>query len=162
MAEEKLLQKDSLVKSLADLVISGRQILENAIEERRNGSLQDFSSKKISLLLGFTDTGAHFLSSLSVKKRTEAEELWKKYFHDVDVQDHVEDLLQLETDWNEFVEGVDSELNLNGNLHGEVQLGGYMPGVLKLKDARSDESVSLGSYLGKGTKLLLVLLRHFA
>ncbi|XP_041108507.1 selenoprotein L isoform X2 [Polyodon spathula] len=119
MAEERLLQKDGLVKGLEDLVISGRQILENAIVERRNGSLQDFSSKKISLLLGFTDMGAHFLSSLSVKTKTEAEELWKKYFHDVDVRDHVEDLLQLEMDWNEFVEGVDSELNLNDNLHGE-------------------------------------------
>uniref|UniRef100_W5NFI6 Uncharacterized protein n=1 Tax=Lepisosteus oculatus TaxID=7918 RepID=W5NFI6_LEPOC len=161
-AEVNLLQDAILVKALEDFVIAGRELLIKAVKERQEGSIQEFISKKIGSLLGFTVAAADFLNRLSVKKRKDAEEVWKKFYHCSDVRDHVEDFLQLEVDWDEFLKGLDKELNLCERFPCQVPLGGYLSGEVTLTDAKSGQSVSLGSYFGKDKSLLLVLLRHFA
>uniref|UniRef100_A0A8C4RIA5 Uncharacterized protein n=1 Tax=Erpetoichthys calabaricus TaxID=27687 RepID=A0A8C4RIA5_ERPCA len=163
MAEVEELQKLQLLQALTHLVSRGRELLQSVNEESRRGLLKDFALNNLNILFGFTDAGANFLTSLSVKKRSDAEKLWEHFFQDEDVRDHVEELLQLEVDWDEFLQHLDSSLNLCDTPSVPmVRLGGYVPGDLQLKDARTNEHLKLSSYFRRGTKTLLVLLRHFA
>lgn len=119
----------------------------------------DFVPHKISTLFGLIKAGADFYKSLGVKKWSEAEAIWQKSYNHEAVREQVEELLQLETEWDSFLEGVDRGLQTT-----DAQLSQTADRLspdTELIDARSAKSVTLGQYLGQGQKLLLVLIRHF-
>ncbi|XP_014353576.1 selenoprotein L [Latimeria chalumnae] len=161
MAEGSSVPKEVLVQLLSELVKEGREVLEKVVEESKQGSMKEFVLHRISSLGTMIGVYATFLNRLSVQKRCDAEQLWKKYFYCSDVRDCVDDLLQFEIEWNSFLQSVDSVLQCD-NITAQLELGGQVSQDLEFVEARSGRSIKFADYLGKGKKLLLVLLRHFA
>uniref|UniRef100_A0A0E9X613 Uncharacterized protein n=1 Tax=Anguilla anguilla TaxID=7936 RepID=A0A0E9X613_ANGAN len=113
-------------------------------------------------MFGLSVAAAGFFNSLSVKNRTEAEELWKTAYHQAEVRDMVEDLLQLEVEWDTFIQRQDTKQQTTDTLLGQGPRAGNLPEDMVFINARTGGTVNLAQYLGKGENLLLFLLRHLA
>ncbi|XP_063040283.1 uncharacterized protein LOC134435322 [Engraulis encrasicolus] len=168
MAEKTNEPHVSLINSLTKFVLTGRSLLEIAQGEVESGALQDFIRNKISIerpksLLGLIEAGAELYRSLCVKKRKEAEALWSSKFRHAEVQEAVDSLLQLGTEWDAFLERLDLRLQLKDDTGGQtININGSLPADTAFTDARTGEAVSLGKYFGRGTKTLLVVIRQFS
>ncbi|KAK6295198.1 hypothetical protein J4Q44_G00344240 [Coregonus suidteri] len=160
MAEDISEAEDTLIYCLTGLNTMGRILLENGKKEAA-GSIEDFVPNKITTLFGLMTCGANFYNSIGVKKRSEAEDLWKKSFHHAKVQEQVEELLQLEEEWDAFLDCIDTELKTTDKQLTGGPTSQNLSADMPLTDARSGENVTLGQYFGKGENLLLVLIRHF-
>ncbi|XP_041810524.1 uncharacterized protein LOC121618944 [Chelmon rostratus] len=156
----------SCVKALTAFVENGKALLDLAEKESREGSLQEFIRQKIRIelnqsLLGLIEAAAALFRSLSVKRKKDAEDLWRKSNHCA-LQDAVQDFQQLEVQWDAFLQHLDDELQLSGKiLDGDHQSKCISPDT-SLINARTGETVTLEKYLGKGKKILLVLIRQFS
>eukprot|EP00064_Thunnus_orientalis_P016836 superscaffoldBa00003425_g16908 len=149
MAEQAQPNADSCAKALTAFVGNGKSLLDLAEKESGEVSLQEFIRQKIRIeqkqsLLGLIEAGA------ALYKRCAA------------LQDAVQDFQQLEVQWDAFLQRLDDELQLNAKtLDGRLQSKSISPDV-PLVDARTGEAVTLQKYLGKGKKILLVLIRQFS
>nr|XP_046268809.1 uncharacterized protein LOC124071851 [Scatophagus argus] len=158
---------DSCAKALAAFVENGKALLDLAEKESREGSLQDFIRQKIRIeqkqsLLGLIEAGAALYRSLSVKRKKDAEDQWRKNNHCVALSDAVQDFEQLQVQWDAFLQRLDDELQLSATtLDGDPQSRCISPDT-SLIDARTRETVTLEKYLGKSKKILLVLIRQFS
>uniref|UniRef100_A0AAQ5Y4M7 Selenoprotein L n=1 Tax=Amphiprion ocellaris TaxID=80972 RepID=A0AAQ5Y4M7_AMPOC len=123
-------------------------------------SLQNLVPHKISTLFGLISAGGDLYRSLGVKTKSEAEAIWKKFYHHAEVREQVEELMQLETEWDSFLESVDTGLQTSQEQLPVAKTGDSLSPDIAFTDARSGESVTLGQYLSQGQKLLLVLIRH--
>ncbi|KAK2889977.1 hypothetical protein Q8A73_018277 [Channa argus] len=160
MAEDVTVSEETLTNGLSMLVKVGKVLLETAQQDAQ-ASLRNFVPHKITVLFGLITAGTDFYRRLEVKKKIEAEAIWQKLYHHVAVREQLEDLLQLEREWDSFLESVDRDLQTSdGQLSGEKTTDSLRPGTV-LTDARSGRSVTLDQYLVRGQKLLLVLIRHF-
>ncbi|XP_038656534.1 selenoprotein L [Scyliorhinus canicula] len=149
-----------LLKALGELSGAGRVILEAARAASSGELLQEFVSQKIGQLAGMIPLYVKFLNSLHVQKRSDAEDLWKAFYHSTSVQDEVEDLMQFELEWNSFLSDVDARLKTDC-FQAQLSMGKQVPGHMTFTDVRSEKEVRLEEFLHQ-EKLLLVLLRHFA
>ncbi|TMS21471.1 Prostamide/prostaglandin F synthase [Larimichthys crocea] len=158
---------DSCVKALRAFVENGKALLDLAEKESREGSLQEFIRQKIRIeqkqsLLGLIEAGAALYKSLSVKRIKDAEDLWRKNNHCASLRDAVRDFQQLEVQWDAFLQRLDDELQLSAKiLDGDHQSKRVSPET-SLINARTGETVTFEKYLGKGKKILLVLIRQFS
>ncbi|XP_019133487.2 uncharacterized protein LOC104937232 isoform X1 [Larimichthys crocea] len=158
---------DSCVKALRAFVENGKALLDLAEKESREGSLQEFIRQKIRIeqkqsLLGLIEAGAALYKSLSVKRIKDAEDLWRKNNHCASLRDAVRDFEQLEVQWDAFLQRLDDELQLSAKiLDGDHQSKRVSPET-SLINARTGETVTFEKYLGKGKKILLVLIRQFS
>ncbi|XP_078069492.1 selenoprotein L [Mustelus asterias] len=150
-----------LLGALGELSEAGSEILAAAKAESCGEMLQEFVSQKIGRLGGMIHLYANFLNSLHVQKRSDAEDLWKTFYHSASVRDQVEDLMQFEVEWNSFLSDVDARLKANC-FQAQLRLGMQVPGDMTFTDVRSEKEVRLEEFLQRQEKLLLVLLRHFA
>uniref|UniRef100_A0A673WWV0 Uncharacterized LOC115192909 n=2 Tax=Salmo trutta TaxID=8032 RepID=A0A673WWV0_SALTR len=160
MAEDISEAEDTLIYGLTGLNTMGRILLENGKQEAA-GSIEDFVPNKITTLFGLMTCAANFYNSIGVKKRIDAEDLWKKSYHHAKVQEQVEELLQLEEEWDAFLDRIDTELKTSDKRLTGGPTSQNLSADTPLTDARSGENVTLGLYFGKGENLLLVLIRHF-
>lgn len=151
---------DDLTCSLSLLIKLGKVLLENGKQEAE-ASLQDYVPNKITTLFGLITAGADLYNSLGVTKKSEAEAFWQKFFHHESVREQVEELLQLETEWDEFLERLDVDLQTTDRQLRDGPAVASLSADTPLTDARTGENVTLGRYFGKGENLLLVLIRHF-
>jgi len=102
---------------------------------------------------------AKLFKTAGVESRTELEEVVKGHFRNAQVRDSWEELLDVETDWDEFLAKVDS-----GEAEGLCK-GDLAPLQLPLLEAKTGNKTSLAAILDSestGRCLHLVLLRHFA
>uniref|UniRef100_A0A8C6URE1 Uncharacterized protein n=1 Tax=Neogobius melanostomus TaxID=47308 RepID=A0A8C6URE1_9GOBI len=108
-------------------------------------------------MFGLITGGATLFKNLGVTKKSEAEEIWKKSYHREAVREQVDALLQLETEWDSFLESVDGGLQT-----ADIPLSPTesLSPDMALLDARTAKNVTLGEYLSPGLKQLLVLIRH--
>lgn len=160
MAEDVAVSEEILTDGLTLLVNMGKVLLQNAKEEAAD-SLENFVPHKITTLFGLITAGARFYSSIEVKKKCEAEAVWQKSYHHAAVREQVQELQQLEKEWDSFLESVDKDLQTTDvQLSGEKTADSLSPETL-FTDGRSGRSVTLSQYLDQGQNLLLVLLRHF-
>ncbi|XP_030642979.1 prostamide/prostaglandin F synthase-like [Chanos chanos] len=165
MAEREPLSSHAIADILSSFVDTGRNLLDIAENESRHGSLQEFIQKKISIenpkcLLGLIEAGAEMYKRMSLKTKTEAETTWKRAYHCAEVQEAVENYFQLGVQWDAFLEKLDSMLEMSDKAH--VQPARFLPSDVSLVDARTGETLMLGKYLGRGEKILLVLIRQFS
>lgn len=154
MAEELTEAEDTLVRGLSMLVSLGNVLLNKAREESAE---EGFLPYKITTMFGLITGGATLYKNLGVTKKSEAEEIWKKSYHREAVREQVDALLQLETEWDSFVQTVDSELQASKV---PVSIMKSLSPDIPLLDARTEKNVTLGEYLNPGQKQLLVLIRH--
>ncbi|KAM9779104.1 selenoprotein L [Syngnathus typhle] len=159
--EEDVIPEESLTTALKQLVSLGNVLLQQAKKDAEV-SMEDFVPYKIATLLGLIAAGAEFYRSIGVKKKSEAEAAWQKLYGRAPVREQVEELLQLQSEWDSFLEYVDQSLQSSC---APVKPGGetvdiFSPETL-LTDGRSGKSVTLDHYRSPGQKLLLVLIRHY-
>ncbi|KAM8725203.1 selenoprotein L [Acanthopagrus schlegelii] len=159
MAEDVTVSEETLTSSLSLLVNLGKVLLEKAKQEAAE-SLEKFVPYKITTLYGLMTAGAQLFKSLGVKKKSEAEAVWQKFYHRAAVREQVDELLQLESDWDSFLVSVDEGLQTTAGLSGGTIAESLSPDT-PFTEGRSGKSVTLGQYLDQGQKLLLVLIRHF-
>ncbi|TKS87042.1 Prostamide/prostaglandin F synthase [Collichthys lucidus] len=140
---------DSCVKALRAFVENGKALLDLAEKESREGSLREFIRQKIRIeqkqsLLGLIEAGAALYKSCA------------------SLRDAVRDFEQLEVQWDAFLQRLDDELQLSAKtLDGDHQSKRVSPDTT-LINARTGETVTFEKYLGKGKKILLVLIRQFS
>ncbi|XP_039993991.1 prostamide/prostaglandin F synthase-like [Xiphias gladius] len=155
------------VKALTAFVENGKALLDLAEKESKEGSVQEFIRQKIRIvqkqsLLGLIEAAAALYRSLSVKRKKDAEDLLRKNNHCAALRDAVQDFEQLAVQWDSFLQRLDDELQLSAKiLAGDHQPRCISPDI-PLIDAKTGETVTLGKYLGKGKKILLVLIRQFS
>lgn len=159
MAEDVSVCEETLTDGLSLLVKLSKVLLQNAKQEAEE-SLETFVPHKITTLFGLITAGAQLYKRLGVKKRSEAEAVWQKFYHLAAVREQVEELLQVEDEWDSFLDGVDRGLQTDRQLSG-AELADSLSPETALSDGRSGKSVTLGQYLHPGQNLLLVLIRHF-
>ncbi|CAH1261700.1 Hypp2435 [Branchiostoma lanceolatum] len=150
--------------SLVDNVSKTVSEIEELLERARNfvkESLDDFMDSKVGCLGGLISIYHNFYTRLCVKTRLEAEKLWEHLYRYPSVQSAVEDLWEVEEQWDTFLQDVDKQLNADRAGGGDLQVGALGPVDVPLVDARTGSSVILQDYLGSQC-LVLVLLRHFA
>ncbi|KAI8479193.1 hypothetical protein Bbelb_430870, partial [Branchiostoma belcheri] len=123
-------------------------------------SLDDFMDRRVGCLGGLIGIYYNFLTRLCVKTRLEAERLWEHLYRYPSVQSAVEDLWEVEEQWDRFLQDVDKQLNAD-RAGEDLRVGSLGPVDVPLVDARTGRSVNLQDYLGYQC-LILVLLRHFA
>ncbi|XP_035529462.1 uncharacterized protein LOC118336823 [Morone saxatilis] len=157
----------SCVKALIAFVENGKALLDLAEKESREGSLQEFIRQKICIeqkqsLLGLIEAGAALYRSLSVKRKKDAEDLWRKNNHCAALRDAVQDFQRLEVQWDAFLQRLDDELQLSAKILDGDHQSKYISPDTSLINARTGETVTLEKYLHKGKKILLVLIRQFS
>lgn len=150
-----------LVRAIDELSRGGRGILAAAREESGGARAQEFVSLKIGRLAGLIQLHANFFNNLNVRRRSDVEDLFKKFYQSTAVRDQVEDLMKFELEWNNFLGDVDNQIEANA-FQAQLKLGTQVPGCMKLTDVRSGREIQLEEFLHRREKLLLVLLRHFA
>ncbi|GCC31738.1 hypothetical protein chiPu_0010199 [Chiloscyllium punctatum] len=155
--------EEQLLRALRELSRAGRAILAGAKADSCGGGgaaaaavevLQEFVSRKIGRMAGMIHLYANFLNSLHVHKRSEAEDLWETFYHSASVRDYVEDLMQFELEWNNFLSEVDARLKTNC-LHVQLKLGTQVPMHMTFTDVRSGREVRFEEILQHQKKLLL-------
>ncbi|KAG7460968.1 hypothetical protein MATL_G00204600 [Megalops atlanticus] len=149
-------EDDILINALKDLVHVVQGLLENAEKESSKGSLEEFVSTKLGSLFGLIPAGAKFLNSLSVKRRSEAEDVWKNAYHRAEVRDLVEDLMQLGEKWDAFLERLDEELQMSDRLLANSPQAVCLSGEMVLTDARSGEIANQGLLDAQSLRVLVV------
>ncbi|XP_022061319.1 uncharacterized protein LOC110958917 [Acanthochromis polyacanthus] len=157
----------SCAKALVAFVENGKALLDLAEKESREGSCQEFIRQKIRIeqrqsLLGLIEAGADLYSSLSVKRKKDAEDLWRKNNDCAALRDAVRDFQQLEVQWDAFLQRLDDELQLSAELLDGDHQSKCIPPDTPLTDARTGQTVTLQKYLGRSKKTLLVLIRQFS
>ncbi|GLD49774.1 thioredoxin-like protein AAED1 [Lates japonicus] len=142
MAEDVTVSEETLTSGLTLLVNLGKVILQKAKQDAE-ASLENFVPHKITTLFGLMTAGADFYKSIGVKKKSEAEAVWQKTYHRAAVREKVEELLQLESDWDSFLESVDRDLQTtDGQLSGVKTPDSLSPDT-PFTDGRSGKSVTL-------------------
>ncbi|XP_056152406.1 uncharacterized protein LOC130126800 [Lampris incognitus] len=157
----------SCVSAIKTFVENGKTLLELAVKESQEGSLQDFIQQKIRIecdqsLLGLIEAAAALYRSLSVKKKKDAEDLWRKWYRVAELQDAVEDFLQLGVEWDAFLEHLDNKVYQSETTRDQGAPARLVAPDTQLINARTGERLTLDRYLGKGEKILLVLIRQFS
>ncbi|KAJ0061201.1 hypothetical protein NL108_013514 [Boleophthalmus pectinirostris] len=158
MAEEMTETEDALVRGLSLLVSLGRVLLQKAKDEAAES--EGFLPYKITTMFGLITGGTTLFKNLGVTKKSEAEELWKKFYHREAVREQVDALLQLETEWDSFLEHVDEGLLSSNRQVLPINTTESLSPDTALIDARTAKNVTLGEFLTPGKKQLLVLTRH--
>ncbi|XP_021429408.2 uncharacterized protein LOC110497568 isoform X3 [Oncorhynchus mykiss] len=146
---EKETDAKTYAKALTSFVENGKALLELAEQESKEGLLQDYIRKKIRIeldqsLLGLIPAGARLFTRCA------------------ELQDAVEDFLQLGVQWDSFLEYLDKELHLGDRIFGQEPQVKCLSPDIPLIDAQTGGTLTLGKYLGRGEKVLLVLIRQFS
>ncbi|KAM3603361.1 uncharacterized protein V6R79_020740 [Siganus canaliculatus] len=154
MAADVTVTQETLSGGLTQLVNASSDLLEKAKQEAAE-SLESFVAGKITALFGLTAVASQFYKTLGVTKKQEAEAVWQKYYHHAAVREQVDELLEVESEWDSFLERVDRDLQTTDTqLSGGKKADSLSPD-LQFTDARTGKSVTLGQYLHEGQKLLL-------
>ncbi|CAL8316844.1 unnamed protein product [Boreogadus saida] len=140
--------EETLTNALSLLVNLGKVILQNAKQEA-GASLEQFVPNKITTMFGLMTAAADFYNRIGVTKKSDAESAWAKSYHQAAVREGVENLLQLENEWDSFVASVDEGLRPAETQGPEGSTADRLSGDLALVDARTAEAVTLGQYLAE-------------
>ncbi|XP_063355846.1 prostamide/prostaglandin F synthase-like isoform X1 [Pelmatolapia mariae] len=167
MAEQPDSNAISCAKALSSFVEKGKALLDLAEKESREGLCQEFVRQKIRIerkqsLLGLIEAGATLYNSLSVKRKKDAEDLWSKNTNCAALREALQDFKELEVQWDAFLQRLDDELQLSPKIHNVDHQSKRISPDTPLIDARTGETVTLQRYLGRGKKILLVLIRQFS
>ncbi|KAI8486915.1 hypothetical protein Bbelb_354230 [Branchiostoma belcheri] len=142
--------------SLVDNVSKTVSEMEELLERARNfvkESLDDFMDHRVECLGGLIGIYHNFLTRLCVKTRLEAERLWEHLYRYPSVQSAVEDLWEVEEQWDRFLHDVDKQLNAD-RAGEDLRLGSLGPVDVPLVDAGTGRSVNLQDYLGSQCLIL--------
>ena len=99
------------------------------------------------------------LKTVGAKTRAELEEMWKRWYHDKEVKECVEELLSSETNIQELYDDIDVEVQKTEDqlaFPNFTKVGEQLPADLALTNCRSGEVINLEN-VWKQSKLTLFL-----
>ena len=99
------------------------------------------------------------LKTVGAKTRAELEEMWKRWYHDKEVKECVEELLSSETSIQELYDDIDVEVQKTEDqlaFPNVTKVGEQLPADLALTNCRSGEVINLEN-VWKQSKLTLFL-----
>ena len=102
--------------------------------------------------------------AVGAKDRGELDSLCKRRHAEAGIRDAVDELLQSEENFSDFVSEVDREMKAAEDklaVSHVLSVGSHVPTELELLDADSGRAVSLGTVLGKAPFTLFVFKRHY-
>lgn len=151
---------DDLVSALNHFYKEGESILHHA-KSNAAKDIHQFLNFDIKGMFGLTGQYRKLFDKFNVKSKDEFErKILRKHFSKHAVQDVNEDVHVLERDWDNFLEGIDQQINSNENISEALAINDEGPVSLKLQDLESDDLVNVKDLLHGNT--MFVLLRHFA
>uniref|UniRef100_A0A914BFB4 Uncharacterized protein n=1 Tax=Patiria miniata TaxID=46514 RepID=A0A914BFB4_PATMI len=157
--EDATVDKSLVVNVLHSLTKEVARLLESARKQAKD-SLQDFASSNVNALGASIGLYSEAFLRLGVITRKALDEVLGRFYRYQEIQSAVEELDDLESDWNAFLKDTESQLS-KGEAQSSLSIGSPGPCDIELKDARTGRPSTIGSYLCKGN-VIVVLLRHFA
>ncbi|XP_071834718.1 uncharacterized protein [Apostichopus japonicus] len=135
-----------------------KSTLQDGSQRNREDKEMDFND-----LLGSTGgplirAYATAFRDLKVGTRSAFESLFEKFFHDPDVRDCFDELLELEDEWDESLLKCDQRMVKSTVT--EAKVGSRGPVDVTLVDGRTEKQTTLSDFLTGENSILLVLLRH--
>ena len=161
--------KPQLLASLAKLTSAVESATVQARTKFRQAvDIEDFlrlgNKKGISMVYGGTmPFYAECFIANGVATRKELERLWGGLFHDEEVRETVEELLEVEEAFEELMADFDRELQKLEDQHAvanPLSVGDTLP-ALSLVEAETGEAVPVDKYLKRSKLSLFILVRHF-
>jgi len=122
-------------------------------------TVEGFIEEGVSTLVTGISLYANTFKRCNVLSRSAFEDMVKKYFRNLHLQEAFDELLENERRWNMFLEDCDKQFSRQSNA--ALTVGNQLPLDLPLTDVVSGCTEPLHAYLS-GKSVLLVLLRHFA
>ncbi|KAG7509425.1 hypothetical protein JOB18_043614 [Solea senegalensis] len=148
MAADVTVSRETLTGALTRLVNQSKALLQKAKQDAEV-SLEKLVPYEITALFGLMAAGTDFYDSLGVKKKSDAEAVWRKFYNHAAVRELVDEFLELESEWDAFLENVDKGLQVTDRkLAGAKMADGVSPDTA-FTDARSGKNVTLAEYLGR-------------
>lgn len=101
---------------LKDSIDSLSQLLEELLEKAQQHvmeSVENFVSDKIRCLGKAIGGYYTCMSKIKASTRAEFEEMWKSNYHDRHVRESIENLLEVEENWDQFLKDVDQKIGGN-------------------------------------------------
>ena len=122
-------------------------LIENARKDVAE-SLEGFVNDKVRSLGQATGAYFEYLNAFSVKTRGELESKWKELYHNKDVRESVDNLLEMEERWNHFLKSVDEKLD-SGMVTSDEPLvvGSIAPLDIPLFNIDTDRYISLIAFI---------------
>lgn len=164
--EEKKISEEEEVLNHLDAIETLSTLLNSLLEQAKQNvqeSLESFVSDKVRQL--GQAIGGYFkcFNALHVTTREELESKWKACYQNKDVRETVDNLLEVEESWNDFLRNVDEKLD-GGVVTGDepVVVGSTAPLDITLFNIDTESPTTLSEFNIGSNNLLLVLLRHFA
>jgi len=151
--------QENLLLSLNEISEAERHIIASATKNATD-NVDTFVSSKIGQLFKLVSVYKNAFERNSVETKSEFEAKVKGNFRNNGVREAFEEMLDAEQAWDEFLRGVDAQMDSQGPA--TLTLGQKAPMDLSLRDACSGQMVTLADYTGDQQYLVLVLLRHFA
>jgi len=155
---------EELVEALTIVSSSTKNLLDSAVS-RADDDVSSFVEKP--KLGGVIKVYSSLYSYMGGSRGSEAlEEEVKRHFKHQEVQDAWEEVLEVETAWDNFLTNVDTKMRGAGAEEDMAGLGegDVMPSSIHLKDVRTEKDICMGKLMEETESefIHLVLLRHFA
>lgn len=142
----------SMTEKLVSILSSARK--------QADESMENFVTEKVWSLGGAIGLYADLFTSLHVTTRSAFEDVVKANFRNMDVRDEFEELIETETEWQKFLEGVERYLEKSDNVT-NLKVNDQAPMDMPLVESTTGKTVTLREYSDNNSQLL-VLFRHYA
>ena len=169
MASEEREKRSRLVASLAKTTRTWHSVLEQVRADfKQSSDINEFLRKDKDrpvtviykrMVAAYTEC----MLANGVATRKELEQLWGGLFHDEEVRETVEELLEAEQSYAELSAEADRELQKYEDqvaVANPLSVGDTVP-ALSLVEAETGEAVPVDKYLKRSKLSLFILVRHF-
>jgi hypothetical protein len=151
---------DAFVQASQRLLVAAKQTVSEL-------GTEEFISKRLSGLFGIVQHYCQLYDNLQIKTRAEVDDVIRSNYRYLEIQEVHDSLLTLETDWDQFLEGIDSQLIVDAQKAKALDVGDVGLSDVQLKCLDNELVTSLRdcqqpSDLLPCHWLIVVLLRHFA
>lgn len=150
---------------LQTLVSKEKEIIDNVFTAfKGRESLDQFISSDLGKLFGIVAAYIDCFQSLQIKKRDELSSVLTKYYRAENIEERANQLLQVETEWDEMLNEIEQALFAEQQESPTVQVDMCAPLESSLINVKDGMKFTLKEYLQNMdcSHLLLILLRHFA
>lgn len=133
--------KDIYLKEFTNLNERISTLLSSARRDCLN-SIEDFVSDKVRKMGSIMTFYHNIFCNLDVQNRKELDNKISQLYGDKEIRESVDELIELESEWDEFLEGVDKKLN-GDKVKNELAVGDQGPCELMLTDVRTERCVCI-------------------
>lgn len=154
-----------ILAPLSDFILKADGLLKKSVKVMTGVGACTFTESRLGMLCGLMNMYRDLLKELQVKDRKELDEILKKYHNHTVLGEIIEEYLQFEQLWDDFILTLEKEISSSNQSSSLLKIGDHLPegfDVKCVKDGHSVTSVDKFSEDENVSNILLILLRHFA